>query len=240
MYYRPKKKQQIRSSQSSTRRTDQIDHDLDHQDPNLQCRYAMLCRICIVQIQPRKHVLDHADYTRLSPGNMSSIIQIRNLSTLPGRSRSSSGNRSYRSYRSYRSGIYLPCLADLDHELWWEPIIIPRCGAFYNRKSVQLLYVKSITMLPHRAHTRRTSSPVAVWTHPVFQQLGLQWYTTDDEHHLPGAVFQARLLVIKEGANTNDTSSESSRRDGSNADHFGTDTIPTVEISTTENRSWAV
>ena len=30
----------------------------------LTCRCEMLCRICIVQMQPRKHVvLDHADYT---------------------------------------------------------------------------------------------------------------------------------------------------------------------------------
>ena len=27
------------------------------------CRVEMLCRICVVQIQPRKHGLDHADYT---------------------------------------------------------------------------------------------------------------------------------------------------------------------------------
>ena len=41
--------------------TDQIDHDLDHLD--LNCRYEMLCRICVVQIQPRKHALDRAGYT---------------------------------------------------------------------------------------------------------------------------------------------------------------------------------
>ena len=41
----------------------QIDHDLDHLDHlYLTCRYEM-CGICIVQIQPRKHVLDHAGYT---------------------------------------------------------------------------------------------------------------------------------------------------------------------------------
>ena len=34
----------------------------------------------------------------------------------------------------------------------------------------------------------------------------------------------------------NDMSSESSRRDVSNADTFGTDTIPTVEISIMQNR----
>ena len=50
----------------------------------------------------------------------------------------------------------------------------------------------------------------------------------------PGAVFQARLLDNQEGA-PNDTSSESSLQNVSNADLFGTDTIPTaVEISTME------
>ena len=29
----------------------------------LTCRYRMLCRICAVQIQPRKDALDHADHT---------------------------------------------------------------------------------------------------------------------------------------------------------------------------------
>ena len=59
-------------------------------------------RICIVQIQPRKHVSDHADI-RLPPGNMRQIIriiqiiQLRNVSICP--------------------------LADLGHELQWEQII---------------------------------------------------------------------------------------------------------------------
>ena len=36
------------------------------------CCYEMLCMICIAQIQPRKHVLDHADSTASTrPGNMS-------------------------------------------------------------------------------------------------------------------------------------------------------------------------
>ena len=39
----------------------------------------MLCRICEVQIQPRKHVLDHADYRA---ANMNWIIHTRNLSIL--------------------------------------------------------------------------------------------------------------------------------------------------------------
>ena len=41
----------------------------------------MLCRICIVQIQPRQYVLDDADYTAPT-GNMGEIIQVRNLSAL--------------------------------------------------------------------------------------------------------------------------------------------------------------
>ena len=44
----------------------------------------------MVQIQPRKDVLDHADYTA------------------PTRQRE---------LDHARTGIYLPCLADLDHEL---------------------------------------------------------------------------------------------------------------------------
>ena len=51
-----------RSYRSYTSYTDQIDHDLYHLQI-LPCRYEMLCRICTVHIQPRKHVLDHADYT---------------------------------------------------------------------------------------------------------------------------------------------------------------------------------
>ena len=37
----------------------------------------MLCRTCIVQIQLRKHVLDHADYTA-STRQMIYMIQVRN------------------------------------------------------------------------------------------------------------------------------------------------------------------
>ena len=61
----------------------------------------------------------------------------------------------------------------------------------------------------------------------------------------PGSVFQARLIARqpKRMPIPNDTSSESSRRDASNADLLGTGTIPTtptiptaVEISSMENR----
>ena len=41
--------------------TDQIDHDLDRLGPE------MLCKICLVQIKPRKHVVDHPDYTAPPP-----------------------------------------------------------------------------------------------------------------------------------------------------------------------------
>ena len=58
----------------------------------------------------------------------------------------------------------------------------------------------------------------------------------------PWAVFQARLLDNQEGAVPipNDTSSESSRRDVSMIDLFGTGTIPTVVISIMEDRTKGV
>ena len=40
---------------------DQIDHDLDHLDPNLPL-LDVVQDICTVQIQPRKPVVFHADY----------------------------------------------------------------------------------------------------------------------------------------------------------------------------------
>ena len=50
----------------------------------------MLWRICVVQIQPRKHVLDHADYT--APTRQHEL--------------------------DHTDQEYLPCLANLsDHEL---------------------------------------------------------------------------------------------------------------------------
>ena len=39
-----------------------VSHDVDHVDPNLP-GYEPLCRICIVQAQPRKHVLHDAGFT---------------------------------------------------------------------------------------------------------------------------------------------------------------------------------
>ena len=51
----------------------------------LTCRYELLCCICALHIQPRKHAVDHAVLPR---GNMSDIVQMRNVSALTGRSRS--------------------------------------------------------------------------------------------------------------------------------------------------------
>ena len=95
-----------------------IYRDLDHLQIIyiLTCHCEMLCRICIVQIQPMKHVLhfahymaptrqhelDHTDQEYICPARQ--IIQIRDTSALPG--------------RSYRSGTHLPCLADhTDHDV---------------------------------------------------------------------------------------------------------------------------
>ena len=67
----------------------QTDHDLDHLQVIyiLTCRHEMLCKICTVQIQPRKHVLQQImQIIRLPPGNVRQIIQIGNLFALPGRS----------------------------------------------------------------------------------------------------------------------------------------------------------
>lgn len=48
----------------------QTDHDVDH----LECLVPnLLCRIRVVHIQPRKRVLDHADY--MSPGRRQELDQ---------------------------------------------------------------------------------------------------------------------------------------------------------------------
>ena len=62
----------------------------------LICRSEMPCRTCTVQIQHRKLVLAYADYTAITRQRELEIIQIRDMSALPGRSRSPSGDRSYR------------------------------------------------------------------------------------------------------------------------------------------------
>ena len=56
----------------------------------------MLCKIRTVQIQSRKICARSCGLHGSHPATWA---------------------RSYRSYRSYRSGIYLPCLPDLDHNL---------------------------------------------------------------------------------------------------------------------------
>ena len=49
----------------------------------LSCRSEVLCRISIVQIRRKKHVLVSADYIiRLPPGSMSYIIEIKDISEL--------------------------------------------------------------------------------------------------------------------------------------------------------------
>ena len=45
------------------RMTDEIDHDLHIIYQILACRSEVLCRICMVQIQPGEDVLDYADCT---------------------------------------------------------------------------------------------------------------------------------------------------------------------------------
>ena len=56
-------------------------------------------------------------------------------------------------------------------------------------------------------------------------------------YHTPmGRFSKADCSTTKRVQTPNDTSSESSRRDVSNADSFDNDTIPPVEISTMENR----
>ena len=59
-------------------------------------RYELLCGICTVQVQPRKPVTGHANFTARHPKTWWA--------------------------RSYRSWLYLPCL-DLNYELYWEQII---------------------------------------------------------------------------------------------------------------------
>ena len=73
---------------------DQIDHNLDHIDHDLdqidQIDYLdpimRLCRCCIIQIQPRKYVIDHADYT--APRRQHELYHTDQESICPERSRS--------------------------------------------------------------------------------------------------------------------------------------------------------
>ena len=57
-------------------------------------------------------------------------------------------------------------------------------------------------------------------------------------YHPPWGGFPSSIARQPRGCQSipNDTSSERSRRDVSRADVFGTDTVPTVETSTMENR----
>ena len=67
----------------------------------LACRYQMLCRICIVRVQPRKHVHYHADY---------------------------SAPTRYHEVDHDMSGIHLKHLNDLQYMTKWESIIRLTCG----------------------------------------------------------------------------------------------------------------
>ena len=73
-----------------TKRIDWTDHDLNNSDPNLP--NERLCRVCIVQMQPRKHVLVNA------PPDLSGTRSLVLLKRRTDRSdRSGSVNRSSRS-----------------------------------------------------------------------------------------------------------------------------------------------
>ena len=78
----------------SVEQIDQIDHDpVDHLDPE-PAVMSMLRSIRTIQIQPRKHALDHAGWTAPTRQHeLLHIAQSRNTSALNGRSRSSSGDR---------------------------------------------------------------------------------------------------------------------------------------------------
>ena len=58
--------------------------------------------------------------------------------------------------------------------------------------------------------------------------------------HTPGAVFQARLLDNQKGANTERYVFGKLSSIYSNADLFGTDAIPTVDISTVKSAQGCV
>ena len=81
----------------------------------LTCRYGVLCRISIVQVQHRKYVLDHADHTA-PPGNMSQIIHIIH-------------------FRNKDALRYL------HHELLWESIICLVCGTVRYDIKRSILYL---------------------------------------------------------------------------------------------------
>ena len=61
-------------------------------------------------------------------------------------------------------------------------------------------------------------------------------YEDVDDSPLVGQFSKSDCSATKRVPAPNDTSSESSRRDVSNADYFGAGAIPPVEISTMENR----
>ena len=70
----------------------------------LSCRYEMLCRICTVHIQSRKHVIDHADCT--APTLQHELDHTDQESICPERSRSSSGKSMIWSMYALSTWIY--------------------------------------------------------------------------------------------------------------------------------------
>ena len=88
----------------------------------------MLCRICMVHIQRRKHVLDRTDYT-------APTWQQHELDHIQS------------------SGIYLACLADVDHELY--------CCC-RNRFSVEIVKYYCLHSNTYQCMTRRTSALTVV------------------------------------------------------------------------------
>ena len=65
----------------------------------LTCCYDVLCGICVVQIQPKNHVLDYAGYW--TPTRQHEL-----------------DHTDHTDHTDQESD--LPCLADRDHELQWE------------------------------------------------------------------------------------------------------------------------
>ena len=73
------------------------DHDLDHLGPN---HYEVQCGSCVIQIRPSEHALDRAGYT--APARPHELDHTDHTDDTDD---------------TDQENIYLPCLADLGHEL---------------------------------------------------------------------------------------------------------------------------
>ena len=119
------------------------------------------------------------------------------------------------------------------------------------RSSTTTLVCRSVPLsyklLQLSSDARRNSAVRAVVVFPVHYFSPLPYwtvYSTLSHYHPPlGRFFQVRLLDNQDGANsTNSANTERyvfgklSDKDAANADLLGTDTIPTMEISSMENR----